>query len=59
MGFLALALSSAGCATQFMGTAPSAAPGKTYVVGSTNSKAAVWLCPTGGGDCKEVDVGEN
>ncbi len=52
----ALGAAGMGCTTQFMGTAPAAAPGKTYVVGAKQNRAAIWLCPKTGGECQRVDV---
>jgi hypothetical protein len=49
LGLCALALSTAACSTQYMGTAPAASPQKTFVVGSYNNVAAVW-------SCKEVEI---
>jgi hypothetical protein len=48
--------STAGCSTQFMGTAPAMRPGKIYVAGSDQSAAAIWLCSTNGAECQLVDV---
>jgi hypothetical protein len=53
-----LATSSAGCATYFNGSAPTTSPQKAYVVGSKANRAQVWLCPTTGGDCQEVEVSD-
>lgn len=55
---IALAGASTGCSTQFMGTAPALTPGKTYVAGSAQSDAAIWLCTTNGAECQRVDVTE-
>jgi len=53
-----MSASTVGCATQFMGTAPALSPGKTYVAGSDQSEAAIWLCATNGAECQQVNVTE-
>jgi hypothetical protein len=50
--------STMGCATQFMGTAPGLTPGKTYVAGSDQNDAAIWVCATNGAECQPVDITE-
>lgn len=57
---LALACLSAGCATGFMGTAPSTRPGSVFVVGHKGGYDAIWSCPTSGPpqECKQVEVDE-
>lgn len=55
----AVAAATAGCSTQFMGTAPATAPGKTYVVGARQNRAAIWLCQKNGSECQWVDVDDD
>jgi hypothetical protein len=49
-----------GCATQFLGSAPSPLSGRAYVVGQHDGQATVWLCPIdrAHGECMPVDVEE-
>jgi len=46
-----------GCATQFMGSAPAAAAGSTYVAGSDSNNATIWICEANK-ECTNVDISE-
>lgn len=52
----AAGVASVGCATQFMGTAPAQPAGSTYVAGSNDNRAAIWLCSANGTDCQLVEI---
>ena len=58
--FLSLAgmLTLSGCATTAQDSAKAAKQGYVYVVGSKDSKGAVWICPEkpGKGECEPVRV---
>jgi uncharacterized protein YceK len=59
-----VALLCGGCSTFFNASAPGAAAGTRYAVGSKagfHQEAKVWLCPEGAGEpaeCDEVEVNE-
>ena len=55
--FMLAAIAVSGCASQFMGTAPAATPQSSYVVGSYDSEAAIWLCKQGA-KCSRVAVSD-
>jgi hypothetical protein len=57
IGLLAM-LAFSGCATTAQDSAKATKPGYIYVVGSKDSKGAVWICPEkpGTGECEPVRV---